>query len=145
MRLEESFGTVETLPFLTQLFHADMISGLQGKIAEGSSTCWQFILRPSSQIGVQSTLSLPETTTALRTFIFLESSASSLLALLDWQVVPGSPAEKGGLLSGDVIVEFDGQSITTVRQVSRSLLNECRTCRVSQTAELREVLADFQV
>ncbi|GAQ83340.1 Trypsin-like serine proteases domain containing protein [Klebsormidium nitens] len=37
------------------------------------------------------------------------------------QVIPGSPAEKGGLMPGDVIVEFDGQSITTVSEILDAL------------------------
>ncbi|XP_024537741.1 putative protease Do-like 14 isoform X2 [Selaginella moellendorffii] len=33
------------------------------------------------------------------------------------QVIPGSPAEKGGLRPGDVIVEFDGKPIDSVSQI----------------------------
>lgn len=33
------------------------------------------------------------------------------------QVIPGSPAEKAGLLRGDIIVEFDGETITTMEDL----------------------------
>ena len=35
------------------------------------------------------------------------------------QVVKGSPAEKAGLRKGDVIVRFDGESVTSVRKLNR--------------------------
>ena len=37
------------------------------------------------------------------------------------QVVKGSPAEKAGLRKDDVIVRFDGESVTSVRKLNRSV------------------------
>ena len=33
------------------------------------------------------------------------------------QVIPGSPAEVGGLLAGDIIVEFDEKPVTNTRHI----------------------------
>jgi C-terminal processing protease CtpA/Prc len=45
----------------------------------------------------------------------------NLCAVFYLQVIPGSPAERAGVRPGDVIVEFDGRSISTPYQVYRSL------------------------
>lgn len=37
------------------------------------------------------------------------------------QVIPGSPAEKGGLREGDVIVEIDGKEVVTARQLIEAM------------------------
>ncbi|GBG84799.1 hypothetical protein CBR_g39175 [Chara braunii] len=37
------------------------------------------------------------------------------------QVIAGSPAARAGMMPGDVVVEFDGQQVTTVRQIMELL------------------------
>ncbi|KAG6552605.1 hypothetical protein Mapa_005805 [Marchantia paleacea] len=37
------------------------------------------------------------------------------------QVIPGSPAERAGVRPGDVVVEFDGQPVTSIHQIVESL------------------------
>ncbi|KAJ7541321.1 hypothetical protein O6H91_10G054400 [Diphasiastrum complanatum] len=37
------------------------------------------------------------------------------------QVIPGSPAERGGIRPGDVIVQFDGKPISSVNQIVEAL------------------------
>jgi S1-C subfamily serine protease len=37
------------------------------------------------------------------------------------EITPGSPAERAGLKAGDVLVAFDGQNISTLRQYSDAL------------------------
>ena len=38
-------------------------------------------------------------------------------------VSEGSPAEKGGIKEGDIILEFDGQKINTMRNLPRIVAN----------------------
>jgi serine protease Do len=40
------------------------------------------------------------------------------------QVVPGSPAEKAGILPGDVIVEFDGAKVTEFEELRQKILDK---------------------
>jgi S1-C subfamily serine protease len=37
--------------------------------------------------------------------------------MLNMQVIPGSPASRAGVHNDDVIVEFDGVTVTTINQV----------------------------
>lgn len=37
------------------------------------------------------------------------------------QVFPGSPADKGGLREGDVVVEIDGREVVTTRQLLEAM------------------------
>jgi serine protease Do len=52
-------------------------------------------------------------------------------------VEPGSPAEKAGLRTGDVIVEFDGERVRSVRQFSR-LVSETPLGRTVNAAAMRD-------
>lgn len=52
------------------------------------------------------------------------SFPSIVKGILIPQVVPGSPADRGGLRSGDVIVEFDGHEVSTIREILDSLGEE---------------------
>lgn len=55
------------------------------------------------------------------------------------QVLPGSPAERGGLRAGDIIVEFDGQKVTSIRQILDILGDEA-----GKTYEVKVVRAKGQ-
>ena len=52
-------------------------------------------------------------------------------------VVSGSPAEKAGIMSGDIIVEFDGERVRSARQLSR-LVRESPDGRAIRTAIVRD-------
>jgi serine protease Do len=49
----------------------------------------------------------------------------------------GSPAEKAGIMSGDIIVEFDGERVRSARQLSR-LVRESPDGRTVRTAIVRD-------
>lgn len=38
------------------------------------------------------------------------------------QVTPGSPGERAGFRPGDVVSEFDGKTVETVKEVLRTLV-----------------------
>lgn len=38
---------------------------------------------------------------------------------MDYQVTPGSPAERAGFAPGDVVTEFDGKPVETIKEVTR--------------------------
>ena len=46
-------------------------------------------------------------------------------------VSEGSPAEKGGMKSGDIVLEFDGQKIKTMRNLPRVVANTKPNKRVT--------------
>ena len=46
-------------------------------------------------------------------------------------VSPGSPAEKGGMKSGDIVLEFDGQKIKTMRNLPKVVANTKPNKKVS--------------
>jgi serine protease Do len=50
------------------------------------------------------------------------------------EVVPGSPADTGGLRPGDVLVELDGRRVTGVQDVQRLMEDEVIGTRVVVTA-----------
>ena len=52
-------------------------------------------------------------------------------------VETGSPAEKAGIMSGDIIVEFDGERVRSARQLSR-LVRESPDGRAIRTAVVRD-------
>ena len=52
-------------------------------------------------------------------------------------VESGSPAEKAGIMSGDIIVEFDGERVRSARQLSR-LVRETPDGRAIRTAIVRD-------
>jgi serine protease Do len=52
------------------------------------------------------------------------------------EVSPDSPAEKGGIKKGDVITEFDGERVRSVRQFTR-LVQETPAGRKAQVAVMR--------
>lgn len=53
------------------------------------------------------------------------------------EVDEGSPAEKAGIRKGDVVVEFDGERVRSVRQLTR-LVNETPAGRTVSAAVLRD-------
>lgn len=36
---------------------------------------------------------------------------------MDYQVTPGSPAERAGFAPGDVVTEFDGKPVETIKEI----------------------------
>ena len=52
-------------------------------------------------------------------------------------VETGSPAEKAGIMTGDIIVEFDGERVRSARQLSR-LVRESPDGRAIRTAVVRD-------
>jgi serine protease Do len=61
----------------------------------------------------------------------------SLSGVLIEEVAPDSPAEKAGLKKGDVVVEFDGERVRSVRQFTR-LVQETPAGRRIQTGVVRD-------
>jgi serine protease Do len=53
------------------------------------------------------------------------------------QVESGSPAEKAGIMTGDIIVEFDGERVRSARQLSR-LVRESPDDRTVRSAIVRD-------
>ena len=53
------------------------------------------------------------------------------------QVESGSPAEKAGIMTGDIIVEFDGERVRSARQLSR-LVRESPDDRTVRSSIVRE-------
>ena len=55
-----------------------------------------------------------------------------------YQVVSGSPAEKAGLRQGDIITEFDGQTITGMTQLKQLIASHKSGDEVKMTMERLE-------
>ena len=82
-------------------------------------------------------------------YCFLNSSADSILPKVNFKVIvflslqtfsatrlfggvsEGGPAEKGGIKSGDIILEFDGEKIKTMRNLPRVVANTKPNKRVT--------------
>lgn len=89
----------------------------------------QVLMQEGPQIGV----SIREVTQDDVTKLKLPSQEGVIVD----QVNKDSPAEKGGIKAGDVIVEFDGQKVRSLRQLTR-LVRETPAGRTVKVAVIRD-------
>jgi S1-C subfamily serine protease len=61
------------------------------------------------------------------------------------EVVPGSPAARGGVLTGDVLLTVDGRAIGKAQDLQRLMLARRAGARVAMTLFRRGAMVDVAV
>ena len=61
------------------------------------------------------------------------------------EVVPGSPAERGGVFAGDVLLTLEGRAIEKAQDLQRVMVSRRAGARVSMTLFRRGAMVDVAV